>query len=124
MRRPGSRGWGPRSSCSTAGTRAPAAATTSSWAAPLPPTALSCAAPMPPHGRMSLVQQLLVRALVARFWKKPYTHKLVRWGTELHDRFLLPHFVRQDFQDVLEETRREGYDLRAEWFAPHFEFRF
>ncbi|HUN70589.1 MAG TPA: transglutaminase family protein, partial [Burkholderiales bacterium] len=80
---------------------------------------------MPPHARMSLTQQLLMRALVARFWAKPYRpRRLVRWGTEIHDRFMLPHFVWQDFEDVLEETRRDGYDLKAEWFAPHFEFRF
>jgi len=80
---------------------------------------------MPPHARMSLTQQLLMRALVACFWNKPYRpRRLVRWGTELHDRFMLPHFVWQDFEDVLEETRREGHDLKAAWFAPHFEFRF
>jgi uncharacterized protein (DUF2126 family)/transglutaminase-like putative cysteine protease len=79
---------------------------------------------MPPHARMSLAQQLLLRALVARFWQEPYRQKLVRWDTELHDRFLLPHFVMQDFSDVMEQTRRAGYDLRDDWFAPHAEFRF
>jgi uncharacterized protein (DUF2126 family) len=79
---------------------------------------------MPPHSRMSLTQQLLVRALVARFWKTPYRQKVVRWGTQLHDRFMLPHFLEQDFRDVLEETRREGYRLDDAWFAPHVEFRF
>ncbi|SDI09293.1 Uncharacterized conserved protein, DUF2126 family [Pseudomonas benzenivorans] len=80
---------------------------------------------MPPHAQMSLAQQLLLRALVARFWQAPYTPaRLVRWGTELHDRFLLPHFVEQDFADVLQELGAFGYRLRAEWFAPHFEFRF
>ncbi|MGH8704836.1 MAG: transglutaminase family protein, partial [Burkholderiales bacterium] len=80
---------------------------------------------MPPHARMSLTQQLLMRALIARFWQKPYQpRKLARWGTELHDRFMLPHFVWQDFEDVIHETAQAGYSLEAEWFAPHFEFRF
>jgi uncharacterized protein (DUF2126 family) len=80
---------------------------------------------MPPHARMSLAQQLLLRALVARFWHEPYRPpRLARWGTELHDRFLLPHFVEQDFADVIQELNAAGYPLRAEWFAPHLEFRF
>jgi uncharacterized protein (DUF2126 family) len=79
---------------------------------------------MPPHARMSLTQQLLVRSLVARFWEQPYREKLVRWNTSLHDRFLLPYFVRQDFDDVLDEIRVAGIPLESEWFAPHFEFRF
>ncbi|MBF7730167.1 transglutaminase family protein [Pseudomonas sp. N040] len=80
---------------------------------------------MPPHAQMSLAQQVLLRALVARFWKKPYAPvKLTRWGTELHDRFLLPHFIEQDFSDVLQELTADGYRLRPEWFAPHVEFRF
>ena len=80
---------------------------------------------MPPHAQMSLAQQLLLRALIARFWREPYKPaRLVRWGTELHDRYLLPHFIEQDFADVLQELDGSGYRLRSEWFAPHFEFRF
>ncbi len=80
---------------------------------------------MPPHARMSLTQQLLLRSLISRFWQKPYRPRsLVRWGTELHDRFMLPHFVWQDFEDVIHDCAQSGYPLRAEWFAPHFEFRF
>jgi uncharacterized protein (DUF2126 family)/transglutaminase-like putative cysteine protease len=79
---------------------------------------------MPPHARMSLAQQLLIRGLVARFWDAPYVAKLARWGTELHDRFLLPHFVWDDFRDVLFEMRQAGFAFEDAWFAPHFEFRF
>ncbi len=79
---------------------------------------------MPPHARMSLAQQLLLRAFVAKFWKEPYDAALVDWDTSLHDRFMLPHFVATDFRDVIEDIRRSGYDMDAQWFAPHFEFRF
>jgi uncharacterized protein (DUF2126 family)/transglutaminase-like putative cysteine protease len=79
---------------------------------------------MPPHPRMSATQQLLLRALIAWLWNKPYTRPLARWGTELHDRFMLPHFVTQDFADLIGELRREGYPLEHDWFAPHQEFRF
>jgi uncharacterized protein (DUF2126 family)/transglutaminase-like putative cysteine protease len=79
---------------------------------------------MPPHAQMSLTQQLLLRALVARFWKRPYKNRLVRWGSKLQDAFMLPYFVWQDFTDVLADLRDNGYPLPDEWFVPHFNFRF
>ena len=80
---------------------------------------------MPPHARMSLTQQLLMRALVSRFWAKPYQpERLKRWGTELHDRFMLPHFIWQDLCDVAEELNAAGFAVDADWFAPHMNFRF
>jgi uncharacterized protein (DUF2126 family) len=73
---------------------------------------------------MSLIQQLLLRALIARFWEEPYQHRLVRWGTEIHDRFMLPHYVWQDFKEVIEDVNRHGFPLELGWFTPFQEFRF
>ena len=79
---------------------------------------------MPPHKQMSLVQMLLIRALIAKFWKTPYKHKLVRWGTELHDKFMLPHYVHEDLKDVVNDLNEAGYAFNMSWFDPFFEFRF
>ena len=79
---------------------------------------------MPPHAQMSLVQMLLLRCLLARFWREPYKHKLVRWGTELHDRFMLPYYINADISDVVSDLQQHGYDFKAEWLAPFDEFRF
>ncbi len=79
---------------------------------------------MPPHPQMSLLQQLLIRSLIARFWDNSYDARLAQWGTELHDRFLLPHFVDQDLEDVVGDLQESGYAFKKEWFDPHFEFRY
>jgi len=79
---------------------------------------------MPPDVRMSLAQQALLRALLAAFAERPYTRKPVRWGTRLHDEFLLPHFCLQDFKDVMEDLNEHGFPFSADWFAAQAEFRF
>jgi uncharacterized protein (DUF2126 family) len=79
---------------------------------------------MPPHSQMALLQLLLVRALVSLFWQKPYKHKLVRWGSILHDKFLLEHYVKEDIADVVEFLNASGYEFKLDWFEPFFEFRF
>lgn len=79
---------------------------------------------MPPHPEMSLLQMLLLRALIVRFWREPYQGRLVRWGTELHDHFMLPYYIEQDMRDVVRDLQKAGYVFEFEWFLPFFEFRF
>lgn len=79
---------------------------------------------MPPHAEMSLVQQLLIRSILLMLWERPYTQKLKRWGKKLHDRFLLPQYIRQDFEEILHDLQLSGIPMSESWFKSHFEFRF
>lgn len=79
---------------------------------------------MPPHARMSIVQTLLIRCLISRFWQNPYKGKLVRWGTELHDRFMLPHYLWHDIKDVIHDLNEHGYAFDEQWLDAFWEFRF
>lgn len=79
---------------------------------------------MPPHARMSIVQALLIRCLISRFWNKPYQGKLIRWGTELHDKFMLPHYLWQDINDVIDDLKADGMVFDGNWLEAFWEFRF
>ena len=79
---------------------------------------------MPPHPHMALVQALLVRALLARFAEERYSAPLVRWGTALHERFLLPHFALADMTEVVTDLRAHGIEFELSWLLPFVEFRF
>ncbi|MFT5014170.1 MAG: hypothetical protein ACI9HA_002834 [Dinoroseobacter sp.] len=79
---------------------------------------------MPPHSRMALLQALLIRSLVARFWQEPYKKPLVRWGTQLHDKFMLPHYVWQDAKEVVADLQNHGFSFELNWLLPFQEFRF
>jgi len=79
---------------------------------------------MPPHKHMSLLQMLLIRGLIASFWKKPYKHPLIRWGTQLNDQFMLSHYVHEDIKEVVAYLNEAGYPFQMSWFDAYFEFRF
>ncbi|MCG8600168.1 MAG: transglutaminase family protein [Verrucomicrobiales bacterium] len=79
---------------------------------------------MPPHREMSLVQALLVRSLIAHFWEKPYRNRPIRWGSTLHDKFLLPHFVWEDMAEVCETLQTGEIPFQLEWLRPFWDFRF
>jgi uncharacterized protein (DUF2126 family) len=79
---------------------------------------------MPPHERMAAAQMLLVRAIVARLARSPYRTPLVRWGSEIHDRFMLPHYLWQDFRDIVRDLREQAIPIDEAWYAPFFDYRF
>lgn len=79
---------------------------------------------MPPHKDMCLIQLLLVRALMAAFAKKPYERPLTKWGSLLHDRFMISHFIKKDLEEVVRYLHDAGIDFDLKWFDPFIEFKF
>lgn len=79
---------------------------------------------MPPNKQMCLVQLLLIRSLISMFWKNPHKGKLVRWGTSLYDKFLLPYYVQQDLAEVVQDLQQAGYPFELKWLDTFFDFRF
>ncbi|MCB1191947.1 MAG: transglutaminase family protein [Leptospiraceae bacterium] len=79
---------------------------------------------MPPHFKMSVAQTLLIRALVARFWDAPYNASLVKWGNQIHDKFMLPHFIKDDFNDIIQDLNSWGFEFDLSWYDTFFSFRF
>ncbi len=79
---------------------------------------------MPPHAEMSLSQQLLIRGLISRFWDEPYQAQLVKWGSSIHDKWLLPHYLKDDLDEVVDDLREHGLNFEKNWYDPHLEFRF
>ncbi|MGZ3422858.1 MAG: transglutaminase family protein [Polyangiales bacterium] len=78
---------------------------------------------MPPHPRMAIAQMVLVRALLTAFAARPYEAPLVRFGTSLHDRYLLPYWMWRDFEDVLAFLEGRELGLPADAYRPFLELR-
>ena len=78
---------------------------------------------MPPHEHMAIAQMLLMRGVVARLAQRPYREPLVRWGSQLHDRFMLPHFLEKDLEDVLRDLREAGLDFTPAHYVPFIDFK-
>jgi uncharacterized protein (DUF2126 family) len=72
---------------------------------------------------MSLVQQLLVRALTVAFWDRPFLEPLIHWKHAIHDQFLLPHCLWQDLDHVVRHLNAAGIPMETAWFGAQFEFR-
>ncbi len=78
---------------------------------------------MPPHPRLAVAQMLLANSIVAAMVKEPYDVELCRFGMRLHDRYLLPHFMWSDMEDVLAFLAARGLPIPPEAYRPFVELR-
>lgn len=67
---------------------------------------------------------LLLRALTACFAEKPYDAPIVDWREQLHDRYALPHFLRQDLHAIVTYLNGHGFAFPADTFDAQLDFRF
>ncbi len=79
---------------------------------------------MLPHPRMNLAVMLLVRAIAARLLREDYFFPFRRFGTDLHDRFMLPFYLEKDLDEVRTDLAEFGFVFPPEFFEPILEFRF
>jgi uncharacterized protein (DUF2126 family) len=96
--------------------------------------------PYAPNGRLGLVEfrafethpmravqsvtALFVRAILARLCAQPFQAPFVRWAGELHDRFFLPAFVRDDLTAICADLKKYGIAFDPEWLRAAWEWRF
>lgn len=53
----------------------------------------------------------MLRALAAMLSCRDRDHRLVEWGSRLHDRFALPYYLRQDLKTVFSDLQAAGLGL-------------
>lgn len=53
-----------------------------------------------------------------------HTELLLRHGTILHDKYLLPHFIWEDFKEVILDLNDTGYEFDPNWYKVFLDFRF
>lgn len=77
-----------------------------------------------PHASWMSATALLWRALFARILVKEIPRTLIPHGSSLHDRFLLPSFLRDDLQCIFKDLADAGIHLDTQPFQEIFEWRF
>jgi len=79
---------------------------------------------MVPEPELLLAANVLLRALTACFAEKPFTLPLIDWREALHDKFALPHFLREDLRSVITYLNEHGFAFAEDVFDAQIDFRF